>query len=104
MFRTVVKLYVLAVVALGLVNAAGILDRGVMVPLCLVLTLPSSVVTAPVLYYLVAPGLAFAGVPSAVAQFLVDFGYVALGGLLNVLLIRAIAALVRKRPRTRTGQ
>ncbi|MFF7382499.1 hypothetical protein [Streptomyces griseoluteus] len=75
-----------------------------MFPLCLVVTLPSSVVTAPLLYYLVVPGLVVAGVPSAVAQFLVDFGYVALGGLLNVLLLRAIVAVVRKRPRARTGQ
>ncbi|WP_030802961.1 hypothetical protein [Streptomyces sp. NRRL F-2799] len=104
MLKTVVRFYILAVVVLGLVNAAGLLDRNVMFPLCLVVTLPSSVVTAPLLYYLVVPGLAFAGVPSAVAQFLADFGYVALGGLLNVLLLRAIVAVVRKRRRARTGQ
>ncbi|GGX96430.1 hypothetical protein GCM10010358_57790 [Streptomyces minutiscleroticus] len=94
------RAYLLAVVVLGLVNAVGVVDPDVMFALCLALTLPCSLFTAGVLFYGVAPLLAFLGVPSAAAQFVVDFGYAAVGGFLNVLLVRVLlragAAVPRK--------
>ncbi|MFI5753980.1 hypothetical protein [Streptomyces sp. NPDC051569] len=89
------KIYMVAVLAVGLIHAGGFFDKDVTFLVCLAATVPCSVLTAPLLFSVLAPALHLAAIPPDVGQVVVDVGYAVVGGLLNVLLVRAAVAMSR---------
>ncbi|MCZ2527340.1 hypothetical protein [Streptomyces sp. HB2AG] len=88
--------YLAAVAVIGVMNALDVFDHETMFYLCLTATLPMSLFTPALLFHVVAPLLHVLRMPDPAVQFLVDFGYAFVGGVLNVLLFLGARALARE--------
>ncbi|MFF2963770.1 hypothetical protein ACFVT1_33770 [Streptomyces sp. NPDC057963] len=97
-----ITIYMAVVLIAGLVHASGMFDKDVTFLVCLAITVPCSILTSPLLYFVVAPALAFIGIPPAVGQVVSDLGYALIGGALNVLLVKTVVAAVRTFRATRS--